>query len=157
MDGRPILLVEDDANDVLLCQHAFKEARVPNPLFVVRDGAEAIEYIEGTGKFNERSRFPLPIVIVLDLKMPRVSGFEFLEWLREQPDGERFVVVICSSSNIPGDVERAYALGAHGFVLKPYTIAERTELWISFKNWWLRFNQFSYNAHAPLKAELRRI
>jgi CheY-like chemotaxis protein len=157
MDGRPILLVEDDANDVLLCQHAFKEARVPNPLLIVRDGAEAIDYLEAVGKFADRARFPLPIAIVLDLKMPRVSGFEFLQWLREQPDHERFVVIICSSSNIPGDVERAYALGAHGFVLKPYTIAERTELWICFKNWWLRFNQFPYSGLSPRKPELRHI
>lgn len=157
MDGRPILLVEDDANDVLLCQHAFKEARVPNPLVIARDGAEAIEYIEGAGKFADRSLFPLPLVVVLDLKMPRVSGFEFLEWLREQPDHERFVVIICSSSNIPGDVERAYALGAHGFVLKPYTITERTELWISFKNWWLRFNQFPYSAHSLTNHDRRRL
>ena len=148
MDGRPILLVEDDPNDVMLCQHSYREAGVPNPLLIVRDGAEAIEYLQGEGKFADRAQFPLPIVIVLDLKMPRVSGFEFLEWLREQPDHERFVVLILSSSNIPGDVERAFALGAHAFVSKPYTITERTELWASFRNWWLRFNQFPYSAHA---------
>ena len=142
MDNRPILLVEDDANDVLLCQHAFHEAAVPNPLLVACDGAEAIEYLEGSGRFVDRSQYPVPIVILLDLKMPRVSGFEFLEWLRRRPDASRYIVIVCSSSNIPGDIEKAYALGAHGFIPKPYTISERIEVWTCFKNWWLRFNEF---------------
>ena len=149
MQNRPILLVEDDANDVILCQHAFKEAGIPNNLLIARDGAEAIDYVAGNGKFADREQHPLPMLIVLDLKMPRVSGFEFLEWLREQPDNQRFVVLVFSSSNIPGDIGRAYELGVHGFVLKPYTITERTAMWKAFKNWWLQFNQFPEIAPVP--------
>jgi len=80
-----VLLAEDDADDVLLTQIAFQKARLANPLQVVRDGEEAIDYLKGEGKFADREKFPFPILLLLDLKMPRTHGFQVLEWLRKEP------------------------------------------------------------------------
>ena len=115
------LLVEDDPNDVLFVQQEFKRASKNIRLHVVSDGIEAKRYLEGKDNYNDRTRYPLPQVILLDLKMPRFSGFDFLEWLRSKaPDQLHFIpVVVLSSSALPQDVVRAYALGVSSYVVKP--------------------------------------
>jgi len=85
-----ILLVEDDSNDVFLMERAFNKARLANPLKVVRDGEEAISYLLGEGIYADRAEYPMPFMILLDLKMPRLSGFEVLEWLESQPLYRKF-------------------------------------------------------------------
>src|SRR5256885_16886129 len=122
MDTRPILLAEDDRNDVFLCQHAMSLAGVPNPLHVVRDGDEAVRYIQGIGPFADRTAFPLPILFLLDLKMPRLTGFDVLSWLNEHPEHRTFMTVVFSSSSIASDIVEAYRLGAQSFVIKPASI-----------------------------------
>lgn len=84
-----VLLCEDDPHDVLLTQIAFEKARLANPLQIVRDGEEAIAYLRGDGPFANRTRFPFPILLLLDLKMPKLDGFYVLQWLREQPESRR--------------------------------------------------------------------
>lgn len=115
------LLIEDDSNDVVFIQQEFKRGAKDTRIEVVSDGVEAVRYLEGTGEYADRSLHPLPEVILLDLKMPRFSGFDFLEWLRSK--APRYLnlipVVVLSSSNLPQDVVRAYALGVSSYVVKP--------------------------------------
>ena len=114
-----VLLAEDDADDILLTQIAFEKARLANPLQVVRDGEEAIDYLKGVGRFADRRQFPLPILLLLDLKMPKANGFQVLEWLRQQPDFGRLSVAIMTSSDHDPHISRAYQLGADSYLRKP--------------------------------------
>lgn len=115
------LLVEDDPNDVLFVQQAFKQAPACIRLEAVSDGLHAMHYLEGLGEYSDRRTYPLPDVILLDLKMPRVDGFRFLDWLRAKgPREHRLIpVLVMSSSALPQDVERAYALGFNSYLVKP--------------------------------------
>ena len=115
------LLVEDEENDVLLMEEQFRRSPRPINFQHVPDGVEAMRYLKGEMEFEDRRKYPLPNVILLDLKMPRFSGFDFLEWLhRDSPGHLRLIpVVVMSSSNEPGDIQRAYALGANTYMLKP--------------------------------------
>src|SRR6187431_667930 len=107
-----ILLVEDDANDALLIQRAFQKAGLRNNLKLVRDGDQAVEYLSGQGNYENRDKFPLPFLVLLDLKMPGLDGFEVLDWIRRDPNLKRLLVVVLTSSNLQTDVDRAYELGA---------------------------------------------
>jgi CheY-like chemotaxis protein len=115
------LLVEDDPNDVFIIEQEFKRAGQGIRLSTVHDGIEARRYLEGDGEYGEREKFPLPDVILLDLKMPRFSGFDFLEWLRYKgPQHLNWTpVVVVSSSALQKDVDRAYALGVNSYIVKP--------------------------------------
>lgn len=136
-----ILLAEDDENDVLFMERALKKAAVPHPMLVVADGQEAIEYLSGEGKFADRAQFPLPRLIILDLKMPRKTGMDVLRWLKENPILECLPKVVLSSSANRQDVERGYRLGANAFLIKPSTLEERSELVKLIHHFWLRLNQ----------------
>jgi len=115
------LLVEDDDNDVLLLKREFKKAPGNIHLHVVNDGEEAIHYLCRKGKFTNADKHPLPNVILLDLKMPRINGFEFLEWLRTKaPEPLNLIpVLVMSSSALESDVQKAYGLGANAYMVKP--------------------------------------
>jgi CheY-like chemotaxis protein len=111
------LLVEDNEDDVFFMERAFQQAGVHNPLHVVRNGEEAIEYLSGQKDFSERERYPLPDLIFLDLKMPGVNGFEVLNWMREQ--SLKLPVAVLTSSPEEIDRQRAFELGAECYLLKP--------------------------------------
>jgi CheY-like chemotaxis protein len=136
-----ILLVEDDENDVFFLKRAFEEAQIDNAVQVARDGQEAIDYLSGTKDFANRSRYPLPCLIILDLKMPNKTGLEVLDWLRQQPVLRCIPVILFSSSAHRNDVERAYRFGANAFVVKPPSTEDRTDLARFIKGFWLRFNE----------------
>ena len=119
LDQATVLLAEDDPDDVLLTHIAFEKARLANPLQIVRDGEEAIAYLRGDGKFADRTKYPLPILLLLDLKMPKVHGFQVLEWLRRQPLLGRLPVAVMTSSDHDPHVARAYELGADSYLIKP--------------------------------------
>ena len=136
-----LLIAEDDENDVFFLQHAFKEADVQNPLHIVHDGKEAIDYLAGAGKFSDRSKYPLPYLLILDLKMPRMTGLDVLQWLQEQPELQCLPVIVLSSSAHRLDIERAYQLGANAFVVKPSAVSKRTDLAKFIKGFWLDFNE----------------
>lgn len=136
-----ILFAEDDENDVFFMQRAFAEVDLPHALHVVSDGQEAIDYLSGEEKYIDRKEYPLPSLLILDLKMPRRTGMEVLEWIRGRPDLRSLPVLILSSSAHRHDVERAYALGANAFVAKPSSTEQRTELAHMIKGFWLTFNQ----------------
>src|SRR5664279_2798515 len=100
-----VLLVEDDLNDVFLVKRAFRLAQVRNPLQIVTDGEEAILYLKGEGKYSDRAAHPLPKLIVMDIKMPRASGFEVLEWVKGKAGSlKRIPIVIVSSSENLADI-----------------------------------------------------
>jgi len=114
-----ILLAEDNENDALLMRHAFKKAGISNPLVRVRDGEEAIDYLAGNGVFADRSAYPFPALLLLDLKMPRRDGFEVLEWIKAAPCFRRLPVTVLTSSDQQLDIERAHAIGATSYLQKP--------------------------------------
>ena len=136
-----LLVAEDDENDVFFLQRAFQQAKIGNPLHVVRDGQEAIDYLSGDGKFSNRTQYPLPHLFILDLKMPRKTGLEVLGWLHEQSELRCLPVLVLSSSAQRTDIERAYELGANGFVLKPASLEKRVELAKLIGAFWLDFNE----------------
>ncbi len=136
-----LLIAEDDENDVFFLQRAFEAAEVKNPLRIVRDGQEAIDYLSGAGGFADRAKFPLPYLFLLDLKMPRKTGMDVLEWLSEQPELRCLPVVVFSSSAHRKDIARAYELGANGFVVKPSSMIKRAELAKAMGMFWLEFNE----------------
>ena len=131
------LLVEDDPRDVFLVRDVF-ERYGHCRLETVTDGQEAIDYLTGTGKFSNRRKFPLPQVVLLDLKMPRVNGLEFLRWLRHESPNSLHVlpVVVMSSSNDPKDVASAYELGVNSYLLKPIAWHEFQERMKALNIFW---------------------
>jgi len=135
------LVAEDDGNDVFFLQRAFLQAKIENPLHVVGDGQEAIDYLSGEGKFSDRSLYPLPHLFILDLKMPRKTGLDVLLWLQEQPELRCLPVLVLSSSAQRTDIERAYELGANAFVVKPASLERRVELAKVIGTFWLEFNE----------------
>jgi|SRR5215470_4293662 len=119
MDTKAVLYVEDDESDVFLMRRVWQKVGIPNPLLVVRDGQEATEYLLGVGEFADRAEYPLPTLMLLDLSLPRMSGFEVLAWLRCQEDGIRALpVVILSSSALFADIAAAKALGISDYWVK---------------------------------------
>lgn len=137
IDQDVILLAEDNDDHILLIRHAFKQANLLNPLQVVRDGDELIAYLSGAGKYANRDEFPLPSLILLDLKMPRRSGFEVLEWVRQHPTLNKIRVVVLTSSDEIKDVNRAYAMGANSFLVKPLDFRDFVEMSRAIKGYWL--------------------
>src|SRR5947207_524780 len=136
-----ILLAEDDSNDVLLIQRAFQKAGFRNSLKVTRDGEQAIEYLAGHGIYANRQRFPLPFLLLLDLKMPGTDGFEVLQWVRKEPELKRLLVVVLTSSNLQTDVDRAYELGANSYLVKPVSFDEMVNMIQRFEIYWSEINR----------------
>jgi CheY-like chemotaxis protein len=131
-----VLLVEDDLNDIFLVKRAFKMACIQNPLQVATDGEEAINYLRGDGKYADREAYPLPKLIVMDIKMPRRTGFEVLEWVKSDGLLRRIPIVIVSSSEDPEDINRAYELGANAYMIKPVDYREVEHLFNSITHYW---------------------
>ena len=119
-----ILVAEDNDNDAFLIQRAFKNHGLVRPPYIVEDGAEAIAYIAGEARFSDRLAFPFPNLLILDLKMPRVDGFQVLEWLKDHPDFRVVPTIIWSASVDLRDVKHAYCLGANGYLCKPSDFGE---------------------------------
>lgn len=136
-----ILLVEDDPNDVIILQRAFKKAGMQESLRVVRNGKEAMEYLSGRGEYSNRERFPLPFLVLLDLRMAGPDGFEVLHWVRSQPEMRRLLVVVLTSSSAQTDVDRAYELGANSYLVKPVAFEAMVHLVQRFEAYWSELNR----------------
>jgi|SRR6267142_2367013 len=133
-----ILLVEDRADDVVIILRSFDKAGIKNPIQVLSDGEEAIAYLSGSGKYSNREEYPLPELILLDLKMPKVDGFEVLKWTRTHPEVSRLRVVVLTSSDDIRDVNLAYKLGANSFLVKPMDFNHYVEMGTFIAdNWFL--------------------
>jgi CheY-like chemotaxis protein len=142
MHGVPVILyVEDDENDVTLMRHAWTKTRVRNPLKIVTDGEQAVKYLSGEGPYANRKEFPLPMLVLLDLKLPKLGGLEVLKWIRAQPAIHTLPVIVLSSSHRPEDLRVAYASGANSYLVKPPTIDGLTEMVSSVKDYWLGRSQ----------------
>ncbi len=133
----PFLLVEDNSDDLLLLRRAFRKAKILNPVQIAARGEEAIAYLSGTAKYSNRVEFPLPGLVLLDIKMPRIDGFEVLRWVRTRPGLSSLRVIILTSSNDMRDVNTAYQLGANSFLVKPVDFERFVEISEALAGYWL--------------------
>jgi CheY-like chemotaxis protein len=132
-----ILLAEDDEDDVMLIRRAVNKARLLNPLQVVRDGEEAIQYLGGDGPFRDRTQYPLPFLFLLDLHMPKQNGFDVLRWLRRHPELQCVKVAVLTSSSDEHDCAEAMQLGAHSYFRKPGSLEEFVHLMLRLHAHWV--------------------
>jgi len=140
-EQRLILLVEDNDDDVELTLRALRRNRVANRVDVVRDGAEALEYLFATGSYASRDARDTPNLVLLDLKLPKVGGLEVLERLRSDPRTRRLPVVILTSSNVESDLARSYDLGANSYIRKPVDFTQFMETVNQLGLYWLVLNE----------------
>ena len=133
-----ILLIEDEEHDVFFVRAATQASGVGHELYAVRDGAEAVRYLRGEGDYADRQKFPRPNLVLTDLKMPGVNGFDFLLWVREHPDWGIIPIVVYSSSSLESDVREAYRLGANAYITKPSSLAEMVKLLQATYDFWSR-------------------
>ena len=136
-----ILLADDSEDDILLTRIAFERAGIKNSLQEAHNGEETIAYLKGEAPYNDRARFPLPIILLMDLNMPRKNGCEVLTWLRAQKGLRRLPVIILSASTRVEDVTRAFDSGANAFLLKPSSLSELVAAIEALGNW-MKFNYF---------------
>ena len=136
-----ILLVEDDPSDVALALHAFKKHNLANHIQVLRDGVEALEFLFGTGAYAQRDITNGPRVVLLDLKLPRVSGLEVLRQLKAHPEFSRVPVVVLTTSREDADVAAAYALGVNSYIVKPVEFEKFIEVAAQIDLYWCVLNQ----------------
>jgi CheY-like chemotaxis protein len=141
MEHERILLVEDNPTDVLLIQRAFRKANLSVPLQVVGDGEAAVQYLSGQEPYGDRSCYPLPLLILLDLKLPRKSGTEVLAWLQQQPVLKRLPVVVLTSSKEYADINNVYDLGANAYMVKPVAFDNLVDIVKTLNMHWLIFNE----------------
>ena len=142
-DTSIILVVEDDENDVFFLKHAFDTEGIRNPLQVVWGGQQAIDYLAGNKQYADRKKFPLPRLILLDLKLPQQSGLEVLAWMRTQPQLGKILTVVLSSSALTRDVASALELGARSYLTKPSTMDARRKMVKMIKEYWLELNKYA--------------
>jgi len=137
----PILLVEDDYNDVLLIKRAFRKAKIEPPMSIVADGDEAIAYLSRQGKYADTEAFPVPSLVLLDLKLPRCSGLEVLAWIKQQSELKRLLVIMLTSSRENSDLAQAYDLGANSYLVKPLDFQDLVSLVELIDAYWFKTNQ----------------
>jgi CheY-like chemotaxis protein len=138
MTPPPVLYVEDDDSDVLLMRRAWKKVDVQNPLQVVTDGQDALRYLSGEEQYANRGDHPMPCLVLLDLKMPKVTGLEVLRWIRSQPALVGLRVVVLSSSNYPADINAAHGLRVDAYLIKPGTFDEWVAMVDTLNVYWLK-------------------
>ena len=133
-----ILIGEDSEDDGFFLKRGFRNIGLKNPVQILTDGAKVIDYLRGEGEFEDRANFPFPSVLFLDIKMPRVDGFQVLEWLRDHQQCKVIPTLMFSSSDQPEDVERAYQLGANAYLEKPASLAELEDILRDAYHFWAR-------------------
>lgn len=133
-----LLIVEDDENDFHFINSALRKSSIRLRVQWAHDGAEACAYLSGEGAFEDRRFFPLPDIVVLDLKMPRLNGFDLLRWVRSQPEYMTLPLIVLSSSDYVADIENAYALGATSYFVKPMVLENFSALFRSIAEYWDR-------------------
>ena len=145
MDNVHILLVEDNRMDVELTLDAFKEVRLMNPVHVAPNGQEALDYLFGRGKYADREAYPLPRLILLDLKLPGIDGFEVLRQIKAAPVLKRLPVIILTSSKEEGDRTLSYDNGANSYLVKPVDFENFTSLMEELGFYWLGWNHYPWS------------
>ena len=137
-----ILIADDDTQDTMLVRMAAQRAALGIRLESVSDGEQAIDYLLGRDVYANRQSHPFPSMMLLDLKMPRLSGFDVLDFVRRQPELRRLPVVIFSSSDDPKDIKRAYEAGANSYLCKPHSSDDLSALLKALGEYWCKFNHF---------------
>ena len=134
--ARPvILLVDDNPHDVVLIRLAFRKVGIIDTIQLVKDGAEAVRYLNGEGVYSDRHQYPAPTLILLDLKMPQTSGFEVLQKIREKAAYSNVVVIVMSGSRNDADINRAYSLGANSYLVKPTKFEDLVKMMETLKSY----------------------
>jgi CheY-like chemotaxis protein len=136
---KPILQVDYDPNDAFFLQHAMRKAGIPNPLRVATNGREAIDYLQGAGQFGDRTKYPFPCLVLMDLRLPCVMGLDVLRWIRQQL-GTGLMVIVLTASRSEADIAEAYRLGANGFLAKPSEASKFEEMVKAIRDFWLNYN-----------------
>jgi len=136
-----ILLAEDEEDYILLIQQAFSQANIRTPLHVVRDGQQAMMYLKGDGKYSNREEYPLPDLLLLDMKLPHFSGSDIIRWVRSEPGLEALRILVLTSSDRIRDVNESYRLGANSFLVKPYDFHDLVRLTSLIEDFWLKFSK----------------
>lgn len=139
-----VLLVEDNPDDEMLTLLAFEESRLANPIEVVRDGVEAIEFLEGSGQYVGRDASRLPQVVLLDLNLPRKNGLQVLEWMRGREETRLVPVVMLTTSNQERDLLESYRLGVNSYVRKPVDFQQFQQAIGHLGMYWLVLNQLPW-------------
>lgn len=139
MDSKPQVVLSVDDNDVdgALLERAFKRTSIPARLYRVSEGPQALAYLAGDGIYRDRESYPLPDLVLLDLAMPKMSGYEVLKWIREQPAVKKTKVLIFTSSEKPEDYRAASEIGADGYLLKPTKFDDLKKLVKQIHEEWL--------------------
>ncbi|MFZ5453363.1 MAG: response regulator [Thermodesulfobacteriota bacterium] len=135
-----ILLVEDNRLDIELTLDAFREARLGNTIHVSKNGEEALAYLFGQGEYADRQQYPLPDIILLDLKMPGLDGFEVLRQVKSAPELKRLIVIILTSSREEGDLALSYDCGANSYLVKPVSFEGFLKVVEQVQSYWLILN-----------------
>ena len=138
-DRPTLLIVEDNEDDIFFVERIFKQIGARCELRFARDGMEAIEYLTGKGTFKDRAQYPMPTIILMDLKMPRRNGFEVLEWMHNHPEIKLIPTIVVTSSTLQEDVTRAYRLGANAVMNKPVDKDSLLQMLKSFHIYWTDF------------------
>ncbi|SPE50818.1 Response regulator receiver protein (modular protein) [Verrucomicrobia bacterium] len=150
---KTILQVENDPNDAFLLQHAMRRARIANPIQVVTDGQQAIDYLQGAGKFADRVKFPFPCLVLLDLNLAYVRGLDVLRWIRQQP-GMALAVIMLTACGSEADIAEAYRLGASAFLTKPSEASKLEEMVEAIRDFWLTYNTLPQESSSESGLEL---
>jgi len=138
-----ILEAEDSESDAFVLRRAFVKADINAELRFVEDGQDAVDYLSGSGVFGDRKADPLPKLLLLDLRMPRLNGFDVLGWVKKDPTLRRLPVAVFSSSNVDKDVDLAYDLGANSYIVKPGSLNGYTEFIETLHRYWNEINRIS--------------
>ena len=142
MDPVSILLVEDNEDDVFLLQRAMSKAGLTNPLRVVGDGEQALAYLKGEGVYADRKQFPFPGLMLLDIKMPKMSGLELLSAIRSDPSLKRMIIIFLTSSKQQRDINEAFDLQVNSYLVKPAGMDGMTSILETLKSYWFKLNQY---------------
>jgi CheY-like chemotaxis protein len=140
LNNAPVLVAEDDPNDVFLLRRAFQKAGVANPIVVFHNGQEAINYLNSETSPNDAQRENRPALFFLDLKMPLMDGFDVLVWLRSRPAAKKMPVIVLTSSNQEKDIEQARQLGADDYRVKPQQFEELIQIVQEVRDRWLKLH-----------------
>ena len=149
---KSVLLVEDDPADVFMMERAWKKAEFQTPLHVVNDGQQALDYISGIGVFADREKYPLPCLILLDIKLPYLSGLDVVKWLRAHPPCATLPAVFLTSSRADMDIHRAYSLGGNAYLVKPPTPEKLVIMLQDLRDFWMQHNQMPPDCLAITKS-----
>lgn len=136
-----ILLVEDEASDAALLLRGFAKAGVLNPIVHLKNGDDALAYLAGVGQYTNRTMYPLPVLILLDLKLPGMTGLQLLQWLRTQKEIRRIPVVVLTIERDSNTVNAAYDLGANSYLVKPGEPAEINRIVQAIQRYWIELNE----------------